>query len=154
MGRLALILSAGGLVGALAASAGSIWVGLRTNDDLGGSVLSIIMSTYPDELIPRLLIGALFLWGAYLLVRSGSRRHLESLAAACAFVGVTTGICMIIYGEITFARLPQPGSSARADIMPVHYLSAFAQMIAGLLASTLLLTIDVVRGASPRERGR
>lgn len=142
--RSPLTLSAISLALTLAAVVVAIAMRPTFSDDLSEVLWSVFMRPYLDEIIPRLLIGALFLWGAYLIARPGSPRVLTLVALACGATGLTACVAMIIYGEIT-AFQTGSGGSLRIHWMPSFYLSALVQAMIGFCASTLLLAIRSVR---------
>lgn len=117
---------------------------------------SILMSTYADELFPRLVIVALWVWGGYLLFRPDRRRRLLAVAAACAIVGVLACLYQVVRSELAFDQaFPNGGlaggwspGAARAEFLPVPYLSALTQAAFGLIASTVLLGISAFRRPS------
>ena len=148
-----LALSAIGLAFVLTVTAGIAWMVARQGANLGAVGLSILTSTYADDLLPRLTLAALFGWGGYLLTRPGSRPWLPTVAAACAIVGVGACLYLMVRYELAFADAFADGGvsggwtpgAARAEFLPVPYLSALAQAVLGLLASTLLLVIGAFR---------
>ncbi|HWQ88036.1 hypothetical protein [Brevundimonas sp.] len=145
--------STGGLVVGLAAMAGTAWLVARLGHNIGEISRSIIVSTYPDEVIPRLLIAVVFVWGSCLLWRSGTHRQVLAAAAACAGIGILVAIYVIVRAEIGFAQtFPNDGAAggwapgaARAQVLPLSYLVASVQAVFGLLASTALLGIHALR---------
>ena len=146
-------LSTAGLLVGLAAMASVAWVVARQGKNIGEISRSIIASTYPDEIIPRLLIAVVFVWGSYPLWRPGTRRNVLVAAGTCAGIGMMTAVYIIIRAEIGFAQaFPNDGTAggwapgaARAQFLPVSYLAAWTQAVFGLLASTTLLGISAVR---------
>lgn len=142
--RSALTLSSVFLASTLAVSALAIAVLTTFGDDLSEVLRSIFMRPHPDEILPRLVIGALVLWGVYLIVRQSPARMLTLVALACGATGLIACIAMIIYGEIT-AFQNGSGGSLRVHWMPSFYLSALVQAMIGFCASTLLLAIRSVR---------
>lgn len=148
-----LSLSAIGLAFALAATASVALTVTRQGANLGAAGFSILNSTYADDLIPRLTLAALLVWGGYLLARPGSRPRLPTVAAACAIVGVGACLYLVVRYELAFAQAFADGGvsggwtsgAARAEFLPIPYLSALAQAVLGLLASTLLLAIRAFR---------
>ena len=147
------VLSFAGLAIGLAATAGLAWFIARQGHDIGSMGRSILASTYPDELIPRLMIAAAFLWGAFRLVRSGLRRQVLAAAVTCAVIGMLMATYVIVRAELGYAQaFPNDGAAsgwapgaARAEFMPVAYLVASVQAVFGLLASTILLAISALR---------
>ena len=150
------IWSATGLAIVLATAASVAWAAARHGDNIGDITLSILSSTFADDVIPRLLIGAAFVWGLYLLVRSGPRRDVLAAAAACTIIGILASLYVVVRAELGFAQaFPNGGAAggwapgeARAVFLPVSYLNASVQAALGLLFSTLLLTISALSGRS------
>lgn len=137
MHRRPLIWSAATLTVVVVAATMMIHLGVDAGDSLGGVILSILTSTYPDEVAPRVVIGVLLLCGLYQVARSGPDRIVFWLACACAAIGAVAATAMAIYGETIFARtVPR---QAWPDIMLVSHASALFQAAIGLAACTLLL---------------
>lgn len=147
------ILSGGGLTLVALASARLAWVAADRGVNLGGAVATILTSTNLEDLLPRLVIAALFIWGGYPLARTGSRRRLLAVAAACALVGVVACLYLLVRYELAFMQAFSKGGAsggwtlgtARAEFLAVPYLSALAQAIFGFVASMALLGIDVLK---------
>ena len=147
------MLSAGGLAFVMVTAGGLAWVVANRGGNLGGIGLSILTSTYMEDLLPRLAMAALFIWGGCLLVLNDSRRRLPAVAAACAIIGVAACLYLVIRTELAFGQaFPDGGASggwtpgaARAEFLPIPYLSALVQAVFGLVASTTLLAISAVR---------
>lgn len=141
--------STGGLSAGMAATAATSWTLARQGHDIGEVGHSILTSTFPDELIPRLLIAAVFVWGGYLLLRAASRRQVLAAAMTCAIIGTFVALYVVVRAEIGFAQaFPNDGvvrgwapGAARAEFMPLPYLVASVQAVFGFLASTVLLAI-------------
>ncbi|MGV8929250.1 MAG: hypothetical protein ACOH1E_05830 [Brevundimonas sp.] len=139
----------------LAAMMSLAWI-IDSQGNKGGSAdvgLAILTSTYADDLIPRVVIVTLSVWGGYLLFQPDRRRWLPAVAAACAIVGVVACLYQIVRTEFAFAQaFPDGGVSggwspgaARAEFLSVPYLSALAQAVFGLIACTVLLGISAFR---------
>ncbi|MBA3050017.1 MAG: hypothetical protein KKE42_07120 [Alphaproteobacteria bacterium] len=149
------VLSVVAMLAGLAAMTSLAWVIDRQGAN-GGSVdvgLSILTSTYADDLIPRAIIVTLWVWGGYLLCRPDRRQRLLAVAAACAVVGVVACLYQIVRAELAFGQaFPDGGvtggwspGEARAGFLPVPYLSALTQAVFGLIACTVLLGISAFR---------
>ena len=144
-----LVLSAAGLIIGLAATTGIAWFVAGQGRNIGEISGSILTSTYPDEVIPRLLIAAAFVWGSYRLVRSGAGRQVLAAAVICAAIGMLAALYVITRAEIGFAQaFPDDGAAggwapgaARAEFLPLRYLVASAQASFGFLASTAMLAL-------------
>ena len=150
-----MVLSVLATVAVLVAMASLAWI-IDSRGNTGGSVdvgLSILTSTYVDDLIPRAVIVALLVWGGYLLFRPDRRRRLLVVAAACALVGVAACLYQVVRIELAFARSFADGGAsggwslgaARAEFLPVPYLSALMQAGVGLIACSVLLGISAFR---------
>lgn len=147
------MISAAGLIIALAATVVVALVFAGHGDDPVGVVLSTLTSFYPDEVIPRLVLAALFSFGVYMLVRSESPRRVSAMALACAVTGLVAGAVVIVQTEIAFARVfPEGGAAlgwapgaARVEFLPASYLVAWVQMSLGFAASTLLIAVSRLR---------
>jgi len=137
----------------LVATAGLAWFVTCQGRDISSIGGSILTSTYPDDVIPRLGIAAAFLWGSYRLVRAGSPRQVLAAAATCAIIGMLAAAYVIVRAELAFAHaFPNDGAAggwapgaARAEFLPVSYLLASVQAVWGLSASTVLLAISTLR---------
>ena len=148
-------LSAVATLAVLAAMTSLAWL-IDSQGHRGGSVnvgLSILTSTYADDLIPRMAIVTLWAWGGYLLFHPDRRRRLLRVAAACAIVGVLACLYQVVRSELAFGQaFPNGGVSAgwspgaaRAEFLPVPYLSALSQAAFGLIVCTVLLGISALR---------
>jgi len=153
-----LVLSVVATLGVLAAMTSLAWI-IGSQGNKGGSVdvgLSILTSTYADELIPRVVIVMLWAWGGYLLFRPDRRRRLMMVAAACATVGAAACLYQVVRIELAFARAFADGGTsggwslgaARAEFLTVPYLAALTQALFGLIACTVLLGISAFRRPS------
>lgn len=149
--RCLWIISAGGLISASLATAGLAGVAADRGVNVAGGVISILTSTHPEDLVPRLVIAALFIWGGF--CGRGSRRRFLAVAGACAIVGVVACLYLVVRSEWAFEQAFRDGGAsggwtqgaARAEFLPIPYLSALAQAILGFLASMVLLGIGVLR---------
>ena len=150
-----LVLSVVATLAVLAGMMGLAWI-IDSQGNKGGSVdvsLSILTSTYADELLPRVVIVMLWAWGGYLLFRPDQRRKLRLVAAACAIVGVAVSLYQGVRIELAFARAFTDGGdsggwslgAARAEFLPVPYLAALTQAAFGLIACTVLLGASAFR---------
>ena len=150
-----LVLSVVATLAVLSAMTSLAWI-IDRQGNKGGSAdvgLSILTSTYADELIPRVVIVMLFVWGGYLLFHPDRQRRLLVVAAACAIVGVVACLYQIVRIELAFGRAfsnePASGGwslgAARAEFLTVPYLSALTQAGFGLIACTVLLGINAFR---------
>ena len=147
-------LSAVATLAVLAAMTSLAWL-IDSQGHRGGSVnvgLSILTSTYADDLIPRMAIVTLWAWGGYLLFHPDRRRRLLRVAAACAIVGVLACLYQVVRSELAFGQaFPNGGVSggwspgaARAEFLPVPYLSALSQ------AASVKTPVPCPRPALPR----
>ncbi len=152
------VLSVLGTFLVLAAMMTLAWT-IDSQGNKGGSAdvgLSILMSTYTDELIPRVVIVTLWAWGGYLLFHPDRRRRLLMVAGACAIVGVAACLYQVVRIELAFARAFADGGTsggwslgaARAEFLTVPYLAALTQAGFGLIACTVLLGISAFRRPS------
>jgi hypothetical protein len=150
-----LVLSVVATLAVLAAITSLAWI-IDSQGNKGGSVdvgLSILTSTYADELIPRAVIVVLWVWGGYLLFRPDRRRRLLVVAAACAIIGVAACLYQVVRIELAFARSFADGGgsggwslgAARAEFLTVPYLAALTQAAFGLVACTVLSGISALR---------
>lgn len=151
----ALFLSVVATLAVLAAMTSLAWM-IDGGGNKGGSAdvgLSILTSTYPEDVIPRAMIVMLLVGGGVLLFHPNNRRRLPAIATVCALVGVGACLHQIVLAELAFGRMfsnepPSGGWSlgaARAYFLPAPYLAALTQAGFGMIACTLLLGIGAFR---------